>query len=337
MKVPPPYEQERTDSIIRGKWIPTCLLLLCRGSAALQDLELDEAERHQPQGKPRHDPREQYEHAGDPHVCVPQQRPERDVPLLLKQRGAAPAGGRRRCHRRRRQHPRHRYRVHHVHRCDNPSPIPLLRLHQPLGAAHPRGALENEREQQLRLGSWRCGTIKNDSIRESVQNIVVALLNRSIFTRKELMCTLGILDALATTLQLLSPFAAQHVIATFYSLLFVDTYYSIIRSKRNPSSLLSLTSSVKFIHRVDAVENSLGVRWELAEGIGSLSGWCKGVLQKKTETCRKIIGGSRKACRERFAEGIGKLVGNMPRDRRKKTKRLTTRTSEAAALAGVRS
>ncbi|RWV97913.1 hypothetical protein GW17_00039267 [Ensete ventricosum] len=36
----------------------------------------------------------------------------------------------------------------------------------------------------------------------------------------------------------------------------------------------------------------------------------------------------------RFAEGIGKLAGNMPGDHRKKTKRLTTRTSEATALAG---
>ncbi|RWV83112.1 hypothetical protein GW17_00055325 [Ensete ventricosum] len=32
---------------------------------------------------------------------------------------------------------------------------------------------------------------------------------------------------------------------------------------------------------------------KLAEGIGSLPGWRKGVRQKKTETHRKIIGGSR--------------------------------------------
>ncbi|RWW83402.1 hypothetical protein BHE74_00008096 [Ensete ventricosum] len=52
------------------------------------------------------------------------------------------------------------------------------------------------------------------------------------------------------------------------------------------------------MHRVDAVGNSPGVRWELTEGIRSLLGWCKGVRQKKTETRWKIIGGSRKAYRE---------------------------------------
>ncbi|RZS25282.1 hypothetical protein BHM03_00058464 [Ensete ventricosum] len=48
----------------------------------------------------------------------------------------------------------------------------------------------------------------------------------------------------------------------------------------------------------DAVENSPGVRRELAMGIGSFPGWHKGVHQKKTETHRKIIRGSRKAYRE---------------------------------------
>ncbi|RZR72899.1 hypothetical protein BHM03_00018390 [Ensete ventricosum] len=48
----------------------------------------------------------------------------------------------------------------------------------------------------------------------------------------------------------------------------------------------------------DAVGNSPGVRWELAESIGSLPGWLKGVHQKKTKTRRKIIEGSQKAYRE---------------------------------------
>ncbi|RWW55206.1 hypothetical protein BHE74_00038169 [Ensete ventricosum] len=52
------------------------------------------------------------------------------------------------------------------------------------------------------------------------------------------------------------------------------------------------------MHWVDTVGNLPGVRRELAEGIGSLLGWRKGVRQKKTETRRKIIGGSRKACQE---------------------------------------
>ncbi|RZR73746.1 hypothetical protein BHM03_00027745, partial [Ensete ventricosum] len=52
------------------------------------------------------------------------------------------------------------------------------------------------------------------------------------------------------------------------------------------------------MHRVNAVGNSPGVHLELAKGIGSLLGRCKGVRQKMIETRRKIIGGSRKACRE---------------------------------------
>ncbi|RWV87419.1 hypothetical protein GW17_00050583 [Ensete ventricosum] len=82
---------------------------------------------------------------------------------------------------------------------------------------------------------------------------------------------------------------------------------------------------VKSIHRVDAVGNSLGVRRELAEGIGSLLGWHKGVHQKKIETRRKIVRGSRKTCLDgisskfakRFAERIKKLVGNTLGDRPK--------------------
>ncbi|RRT31655.1 hypothetical protein B296_00058696 [Ensete ventricosum] len=88
------------------------------------------------------------------------------------------------------------------------------------------------------------------------------------------------------------------------------------------------------MHRVDAVRNSPGVRREIAEGIGSLSGWRKGVRQKKIETRRKIIGGSPKACRERFVEGIGKLAGNTPGDYRKKTGRLAARMPEATGLTG---
>ncbi|RRT42892.1 hypothetical protein B296_00038999, partial [Ensete ventricosum] len=99
------------------------------------------------------------------------------------------------------------------------------------------------------------------------------------------------------------------------------------------------------MHRVNVVGNSSGVRRELTEGIGSLLGWRKGVHQKKIETHRKIIAGSRKACRERcsgispeitrrFAEGIGKLAGNTSGDCRKKTRRLVARIPETAELAG---
>ncbi|RWW45805.1 hypothetical protein BHE74_00048321 [Ensete ventricosum] len=97
------------------------------------------------------------------------------------------------------------------------------------------------------------------------------------------------------------------------------------------------------MHRVDAFGNSPGVCRTLAEGIGSLPGWRKGVRQKKTETRRKIVRGSRKAYREsgclgirpssdnavgsrrkfarRFAKGIRKLIGNAKGDRRKEDRR----------------
>ncbi|RWW63456.1 hypothetical protein BHE74_00029363 [Ensete ventricosum] len=90
------------------------------------------------------------------------------------------------------------------------------------------------------------------------------------------------------------------------------------------------------MHRIDTVGNSPGVRRELAEGIRSLPGWRKGVLQKKTETRQKIVKDSRKACRE-FTEGIRKLAGNTLGDCRKKTGRLIARMPEAARLARVRS
>ncbi|RWW45970.1 hypothetical protein BHE74_00048146 [Ensete ventricosum] len=86
------------------------------------------------------------------------------------------------------------------------------------------------------------------------------------------------------------------------------------------------------MHRVDVAGNSLGVCRELTEGIGSLPRWHKVVRQKKTKIRRKIIGGSRKACRDlddavgphrefarRFAKGIGKLTGSTPGDHQKKT------------------
>ncbi|RWW47679.1 hypothetical protein BHE74_00046306 [Ensete ventricosum] len=73
-----------------------------------------------------------------------------------------------------------------------------------------------------------------------------------------------------------------------------------------------------------AVGNSPGMCRKLAEGIESLPRWRKGVRQKKTETRRKIIKGSRKACLElgRFIKGIGKLAWNMTGDRWRKTMRL---------------
>ncbi|RRT74407.1 hypothetical protein B296_00001422 [Ensete ventricosum] len=75
----------------------------------------------------------------------------------------------------------------------------------------------------------------------------------------------------------------------------------------------------------DAVGNSLGVRRELAEGIGSLSGWRKGVRRKKIETHRKIVG------------GIGKIARNTPGDRQRKTVRLVAGNVGGCRIVGVRS
>ncbi|RWW73846.1 hypothetical protein BHE74_00018247 [Ensete ventricosum] len=91
------------------------------------------------------------------------------------------------------------------------------------------------------------------------------------------------------------------------------------------------------------VGNSLGVRWELTEGIGSLSKWHKGVRRKKTETRWKIIGGLDDAMgaqwefARRFAEGIEKLARNTLGDRRRKTVRLTAWNVRGCRIAGVRS
>ncbi|RWW10672.1 hypothetical protein GW17_00025775 [Ensete ventricosum] len=115
--------------------------------------------------------------------------------------------------------------------------------------------------------------------------------------------------------------------------------------------LQSGLAKVKSMHRVDAFGNSSGVCRKLAEGIGSLPGWRKGVRQKKIETRRKIIGGltmagsmklqpddgpkyslgtgpssddavgSRQKFARRFVEGIGELAGNAKGDRREEDRR----------------
>ncbi|RRT40094.1 hypothetical protein B296_00022119 [Ensete ventricosum] len=86
--------------------------------------------------------------------------------------------------------------------------------------------------------------------------------------------------------------------------------------------LQSGVTKVKSMHRVDAFRNSPGVCRKLAEGIGSLPEWRKGVCQKKIKTRRKIVGvGSRRKFTRRFAEGIGKLTGNANGDREKEDRR----------------
>ncbi|RWV88951.1 hypothetical protein GW17_00048921 [Ensete ventricosum] len=126
------------------------------------------------------------------------------------------------------------------------------------------------------------------------------------------------------------------------------------------------------MHRVDVVGNSPGVRRKLAEDIGSLPGWRKGVRQKRPRLVGRLSGVAEKLAgrltmigamelqpddgprtslsigpgfgrcsgispkfARRFAEGIGKLAVNTSGDRRKKTGRLAARMSEAAGLAGL--
>ncbi|RRT84861.1 hypothetical protein B296_00012999 [Ensete ventricosum] len=94
------------------------------------------------------------------------------------------------------------------------------------------------------------------------------------------------------------------------------------------------------MHRVDAVGNSLGVLRKLAEGIGSLPGWCKGVRQKKTETHRKIIEGSQKACRDSLGDspkGSESSLGTHWEITGEETKRLTASMSKVTGLVEVRS
>lgn len=64
-----------------------------------------------------------------------------------------------------------------------------------------------------------------------LKNIIVIRLNLFIF-REVLMCTSGILNTLATTLHLLSLIIVQYTIVILYSLLFVETYHSIIKSNK---------------------------------------------------------------------------------------------------------
>ncbi|RWW12644.1 hypothetical protein BHE74_00029653 [Ensete ventricosum] len=47
---------------------------------------------------------------------------------------------------------------------------------------------------------------------------------------------------------------------------------------------------VKSMHRVNAIGNSPRVRRDLAEGIRSLPGWCKGVRQKIVGVAEKLVG-----------------------------------------------
>ncbi|RRT77282.1 hypothetical protein B296_00017903, partial [Ensete ventricosum] len=85
----------------------------------------------------------------------------------------------------------------------------------------------------------------------------------------------------------------------------------------------------------------LGTRQECVGSSSRVSGVCQDGAREfaRRRPSRKIIGGSRKACRDgispkfarRFVEGIGKLAGNTSRDRRKKT---IARMPEAIGLAG---
>ncbi|RRT35752.1 hypothetical protein B296_00056900 [Ensete ventricosum] len=100
----------------------------------------------------------------------------------------------------------------------------------------------------------------------------------------------------------------------------------------------------------DAVGNSLGVRRKLAGDIGSLPGWHREFARRRPRLAERLLGvaerlagrlddaeGARQEFARRFTEGIGKLARNMPRDRQRKTVRLTAVESGGCRIAGVRS
>ncbi|RWW41780.1 hypothetical protein BHE74_00052715 [Ensete ventricosum] len=83
----------------------------------------------------------------------------------------------------------------------------------------------------------------------------------------------------------------------------------------------------------------MGARWEFAGGIEKLVGNIPRDRQRKTVrlAARMSEAAGLAGFAKRFAEGIGKVAGNTPRDHRKKTERLTSRMPEAVGLAGMRS
>jgi hypothetical protein len=105
----------------------TSLSLFDVGAAALEDLQLDEAERHESKCEPGHDPCEEHEKAGDARVRPPLQRPEGRV-LPMHDQCHRTHSRRRGCARR-----RPRRRRHHTHRrgqAHRPR-LPSRRRHRP--------------------------------------------------------------------------------------------------------------------------------------------------------------------------------------------------------------
>lgn len=81
----------------------SCLLLLGVGAAALEDLEIDAAERHEAEGEARHDAGEEDQEAGEPGVDEEHDRPEGD---LAPEGGAEVFPG---------HHPGHHQRIDQMH------------------------------------------------------------------------------------------------------------------------------------------------------------------------------------------------------------------------------
>lgn len=116
----------------------TSLRFLGVCAAALEDLQFHEAERHEAEGEPGHDPGEEHEEAGGARVRPPLERPERGV--------LPPHDQRHRAHPRRRGRARHRprRRRHDPHRrsqARRPRP-PRSRRH----LVHPASTSQVERE-----------------------------------------------------------------------------------------------------------------------------------------------------------------------------------------------
>ncbi|RRT39696.1 hypothetical protein B296_00022367 [Ensete ventricosum] len=110
-------------------------------------------------------------------------------------------------------------------------------------------------------------------------NVVTALFNLFIYAHEALMCTSGILNALTVAIQLLSPSCHQHVVATLSSIFFVETYRSIIGSKK--SLIIALVDLLKALDVLirsikDMPEALLGLTFYPLNYITPSSSWSDG-------------------------------------------------------------
>ncbi|RWW32347.1 hypothetical protein GW17_00002981 [Ensete ventricosum] len=91
--------------------------------------------------------------------------------------------------------------------------------------------------------------------------------------------------------------------------------------------------------RQDYVGSSLRVSGVYQDGVREFARRRSRLAERLSRVAEKLTGSYDSLVMDvwRFVEGIGKLAGTIPRDRRKKTVRLTTKMTEVAGLTRVRS